>query len=1218
MNAELIGAGEVEPEQLEHMAGIFNEILEPENISIETCTVAGCDPRKLRAAFQKASSQYDLVLAVGGLGLGPEGNAKETLAAFLGRRLVLHQETLKRIQTAYARAGRNMPQAASRLAAMPEQSIVFPGQKGITPGCGVSLGKKHIILLPDLEKEAVPMLQACVAPYLSRLSGGGGVIRVVNIFGLSEEEVHEKLDPKYGNLRNPAVSVRSKEGEVQAVISTQASSRAEASMLAAPIIKGLLGMFGEYAYGVDQVSLQNVVIGSLRANRMTIASAEDGTEGLLEDLLGETDPSRRIYLKGFQGPLAVSEKTLKKYGPASPQAAAAMAKGAMETTDASFGIAAVGDGKKYFGAVCDYRTVWTMEMDVPERLAESYLQRMLVLAVLDFARKVIAALPQRYEGGTSFAAAAEGKLAKPFPAKIPVPPGQESKKKKKKKEKGEKKRGSFLSGIFPFPGDSFGEILRKTVLIIAVCTFFGSAGYLGVYYYQSFSNQKLSEAMADQYEAGVIASERLEVPDNYPEDYQRKFANLYGINQDIGAWLKIPDTLVNYPVVFYEPDNLYYSRRDFTGKSNRHGVPWIEARCTLNPQCDNYIVYGHNMTDGQMFGELIKYKPSGEGLEFLKAHPVISMDDVYRDNDYKIMSVFISTTNPKYGGVFYYNYFTDLSNEQNFNNFVKEVTDRSFYISNVDVQPGDKFITLSTCSYEYGPVSDNADVRTVIVGRRVREGEKNDGSDILYQLNPSPKVPEGFSKEIAAGAHAGDAAQYIRSQGTKAVQQASAPGAGQQEALASQQQALTSQQGSLASQQGEPDLPVMAEASRPSEPATAITTDPVAESMKAAQSSSSQAALEAARAASEEAERQAWAAAQASQAAQEAEQARLAEQAKAASEAEAARLASEARAASEAAEAERASMAALEAAASREAELEAQAAKEKQEADRLSNRQDSSSLEEDGENGEDQNKGNQDKASDPGGSLMIYTSGSKRSGSPEELIPQIVMNEMGTGFSQEALKAQAVAAYSFIRYQNAHGIVPTFYLNTPSSDVSQACQSVLGEAVYADGSIAFTPFYATSAGVTAASSDVWSGSYSYLVPVDSSIDERANGYEKSVSLGASEVAAKVKNAMGVDLYAYSDSPEDWFSIESYTEGDQYVKEIRVGNKTTSGRAFREQVMNLRSAAFDIDYDGSRFTFTTRGYGHGVGMSQNGANLYAKEGWSYTDILEHYYPGTQVR
>ena len=107
------------------------------------------------------------------------------------------------------------------------------------------------------------------------------------------------------------------------------------------------------------------------------------------------------------------------------------------------------------------------------------------------------------------------------------------------------------------------------------------------------------------------------------------------------------------------------------------------------------------------------------------------------------------------------NYFTDLSNEQNFNNFVKEVTDRSFYISNVDVQPGDKFITLSTCSYEYGPVSDNADVRTVVVGRRVREGEKNDGSDILYQLNPSPKVPEGFSKEIAAGAQAADDAQYI-------------------------------------------------------------------------------------------------------------------------------------------------------------------------------------------------------------------------------------------------------------------------------------------------------------------------------------------------------------------------------------------------------------------------------------------------------------------------
>ena len=122
-------------------------------------------------------------------------------------------------------------------------------------------------------------------------------------------------------------------------------------------------------------------------------------------------------------------------------------------------------------------------------------------------------------------------------------------------------------------------------------------------------------------------------------------------------------------------------------------------------------------------------------------------------------------------------------------------------------------------------------------------------------------------------------------------------------------------------------------------------------------------------------------------------------------------------------------------------------------------------------------------------------------------------------------------------------------------------------------------------------------------------------------MGADKVADRIDDAFGVDLYDYSDDPNDWFDIRSYTEGGRYVDVIYVGDKKTTGRAVREQALGLRSAAFEIDYDAGsdEFIFTTYGYGHGVGMSQTGANLYAnEEGWDYIEILEHYYPGCRVR
>ena len=296
---------------------------------------------------------------------------------------------------------------------------------------------------------------------------------------------------------------------------------------------------------------------------------------------------------------------------------------------------------------------------------------------------------------------------------------------------------------------------RKLILLVAICVFLGSAGYLVNFQLQGKRQEALENEVMELYNAaaGLEDDAEIEVPDGYPAGYQKKFANLYKTNEDVAGWLSIEDTQVNYPVVHYT-DNEYYLRRDFKRQDSKYGTPWLEAANVMDPQQDNYVIYAHNMTDGKMFGELMNYKGATgtkdfanpqAGLEYLKKHPIITFDDVYRNNSYKIVSVFITNAKAAYGDVFFYNTYLDLSAQADFDTFVQEITARSYYTSDIDIQKGDKFLTLSTCSYEFGPVSDDAHVRTVVVARRLREGEKADGGDVTYGVNPNVKLPPGFT-----------------------------------------------------------------------------------------------------------------------------------------------------------------------------------------------------------------------------------------------------------------------------------------------------------------------------------------------------------------------------------------------------------------------------------------------------------------------------------------
>ncbi|MBQ7981317.1 MAG: SpoIID/LytB domain-containing protein [Oscillospiraceae bacterium] len=235
-----------------------------------------------------------------------------------------------------------------------------------------------------------------------------------------------------------------------------------------------------------------------------------------------------------------------------------------------------------------------------------------------------------------------------------------------------------------------------------------------------------------------------------------------------------------------------------------------------------------------------------------------------------------------------------------------------------------------------------------------------------------------------------------------------------------------------------------------------------------------------------------------------------------------------------------------------------------------------------------------------------------------DLICQIVNNEISTSFSDEAIKAQAVAAYSYVKYHNVNGLTPSVLVkgNVPQR-IKDLVSEVWGVCCYYNGSVAQTVYMASSSGYTTDAKNVWGSSVPYLKSVYCPFDVTGDpnyGYQMKVS--EENMRTLTEEKLGITL---SNNPANWFTVTEIVDGN-YVAMVNVdGQKMITGRSMRESILNykLKSTAFEVTYSDGYFTFTTYGYGHGVGMSQNGANILAKQGYSYEQILKHYFTGIEV-
>ena len=179
--------------------------------------------------------------------------------------------------------------------------------------------------------------------------------------------------------------------------------------------------------------------------------------------------------------------------------------------------------------------------------------------------------------------------------------------------------------------------------------------------------------------------------------------------------------------------------------------------------------------------------------------------------------------------------------------------------------------------------------------------------------------------------------------------------------------------------------------------------------------------------------------------------------------------------------------------------------------------------------------------------------------------------------------------------------------------LSALADAVLSDVLCYDGAAAGTSYFAISNGRTEASENVWGSALPYLVPVDSSTDLSADNYEVTLTFSAPQVRQLLSSGLGIA--ADSAAPERWFGETTLTASG-YAASLPVCGQTVSGTALR-RALGLRSACFTIRYQDGSFLITTKGYGHGVGLSQWGAKALAEQGWTYEAILTHYFPGTQL-
>ncbi len=215
-------------------------------------------------------------------------------------------------------------------------------------------------------------------------------------------------------------------------------------------------------------------------------------------------------------------------------------------------------------------------------------------------------------------------------------------------------------------------------------------------------------------------------------DTAGRYDLLYEQNEDMFGWICIEGTDINFPVMHTPDDPEHYLHRAFDGSYSYSGCPFLAWNCYTD--CGNYIVYGHHMTNGTMFATLMKYARES----WWREHPIIQFDTLDKLGDYEVLSAFYTQVyHVNEEGVFKYYAYNELTDQETFDEFVRQAREAALYDTGVEANFGDQLLTLITCN------DHTKNGRFVVIARLAQTAPNDSGaSEDSGAESPAEQQPE--------------------------------------------------------------------------------------------------------------------------------------------------------------------------------------------------------------------------------------------------------------------------------------------------------------------------------------------------------------------------------------------------------------------------------------------------------------------------------------------
>ena len=227
---------------------------------------------------------------------------------------------------------------------------------------------------------------------------------------------------------------------------------------------------------------------------------------------------------------------------------------------------------------------------------------------------------------------------------------------------------------------------RRLLLVVCLAVLAAS----GIWFFRYWQQNRRTQESVDKLRNIVREADRTSAESG---EADQGFAALKAENPDFAGWISIPGTAVDYPVMLPPADQPeYYLRRSFQKEYDINGIPFLDARCVLDPPSGNFIIYGHNMYSGVMFHDLLSYRKEA----FWEEHPLISFETMTHAGTYEIIGVFLYDASSG-EDAFKPHADVDFADEAAFDDYMDQVRAAAYYETGVEPVYGRQILTLVTC-----------------------------------------------------------------------------------------------------------------------------------------------------------------------------------------------------------------------------------------------------------------------------------------------------------------------------------------------------------------------------------------------------------------------------------------------------------------------------------------------------------------------------------------